>query len=88
VIDEVAALPVLRPLIGMDKEEITREARALGTFATSILPDQDCCTLFVPQHPATRATPEEARRAEEALDVPALVARGAEGAVLEEMRFP
>src|SRR5437764_3605653 len=53
-IDDVATLPTLRPLIGMDKLEITTEARRLDTFEISIEPDQDCCTLFVPRHPATR----------------------------------
>src|SRR5260370_31368295 len=54
-IDEVAGLPILRPLIGMDKLEITAEAERLDTFEISIEPDADCCTLFVPRHPATRA---------------------------------
>src|SRR5207248_1724289 len=53
-IDAAAIVPVLRPLIGTDKIEITDEARRLGTFETSIEPDADCCTLFVPAHPATR----------------------------------
>ena len=48
-------LPVLRPLIGMDKDEITAEAQRLGTYPISIIPDQDCCTLFTPRHPATKA---------------------------------
>jgi thiamine biosynthesis protein ThiI len=88
VIDEVASIPILRPLVGMDKEEITREARALGTFPISILPDQDCCTLFIPRHPTVRATSHEARDAEGCLDVDALVEAGLAGAVLEEFRFP
>ena len=54
-INEVATLPVLRPLIGMDKDEITAEAQRLGTYPISIIPDQDCCTLFTPKHPATKA---------------------------------
>jgi thiamine biosynthesis protein ThiI len=87
-IDAVAAMPILRPLIGMDKEEISREAQSLGTFPISILPDQDCCTLFVPRNPATRVTLERAAQAEEALDVGALVERGLSGALLEEYRFP
>ena len=48
-------MPVLRPLIGMDKDEITAEAQRLGTYPISIIPDQDCCTLFTPRHPVTRA---------------------------------
>ncbi|MBI4588453.1 MAG: tRNA 4-thiouridine(8) synthase ThiI [Candidatus Rokubacteria bacterium] len=87
-IDEAAALPILRPLIGMDKLEITAQARALGTFEISIEPDQDCCTLFVPKHPATRMTPDELRGLEERLDLPALVRAGTEGAVVETFEFP
>ncbi len=87
-IDEAARLPVLRPLIGMDKLEITAEARALGTFEISIEPDADCCTLFVPAHPATRMSEDEVRRAEARLDIPSLVAQGAGGAVVEDFGFP
>src|SRR6185503_5919846 len=58
-VDEVADLPVLRPLIGMDKLEITAQAEAIGTFEVSIEPDADCCTLFVPKHPNTRIRAEE-----------------------------
>jgi thiamine biosynthesis protein ThiI len=74
-IDAAATVPVLRPLVGRDKEEIIDEARRLGTFDISIEPDQDCCTLFVPRHPATSSTAEEAADAERALDVEALVAQ-------------
>src|SRR5262249_37448913 len=67
-------LPVLRPLVGMDKNEISTAAMQIGTYDTSIIPDQDCCTLFVPRHPATRAQPDEVAAAEARLDVPTLVA--------------
>jgi thiamine biosynthesis protein ThiI len=87
-IDEVATVPVLRPLIGMDKLEITAEAQRLGTFEISIEPDADCCTLFVPQHPATRVTAEELAAVEDRLEVARLVAMGVEGAVLETFEFP
>jgi thiamine biosynthesis protein ThiI len=87
-VDEVAGLPILRPLIGMDKLEITGEAERLGTFEISIEPDADCCTLFVPRHPSTRVSPEEIRAAESRLDVPRLTAMGVEGAVLETFEFP
>jgi thiamine biosynthesis protein ThiI len=87
-IDEAATVPVLRPLIGMDKLEITDEARRLGTFETSIEPDADCCTLFVPRHPFTRMTHEEVRAAESRLDLPRLVAAGVEGTVMETFEFP
>jgi thiamine biosynthesis protein ThiI len=87
-IDEVADMPVLRPLIGMDKLEITDQAKALGTFETSIEPDADCCTLFVPEHPDTRVKREEVEAMERRLDVPALVRMGVEGAVEETFEFP
>ena len=64
VIEKAATMPVLRPLVGMDKNEIIIEARRLGTFETSILPDQDCCSLFVPAHPETRARIEQVEEAE------------------------
>ena len=66
-------LPVLRPLVGSDKDEIIVEAEAWETFDMSIEPDQDCCTLFVPKHPATSSTVAEADAAEAQLDVPVLV---------------
>ena len=66
-INAVATMPVLRPLIGMDKDEITAEAQRLGTYPISIIPDQDCCTLFTPRHPATKARRADVARAEEAL---------------------
>jgi tRNA uracil 4-sulfurtransferase len=87
-IGSVATLPVLRPLIGMDKEEITAEAQRLGTYPVSIIPDQDCCTLFTPRHPATRAKVHEIARAEEALPIDEIVARAADASVLEHFRFP
>ena len=72
VSDDVATLPVLRPLIGMDKEEIIRIARHVGTFDTSILPYEDCCTVFTPRHPKTKPNLEEVRGYEAALDIDAL----------------
>ena len=72
VSDDVATLPVLRPLIGMDKEEIVRVARHVGTFDTSILPYEDCCTVFTPRHPKTKPNLEEVREYESALDIDAL----------------
>jgi len=66
-------LPVFRPLIGDDKEEIMRVAREIGTYEISILPDQDCCTMFIPRHPETMARIEAVEHAEAALDVPGLV---------------
>ena len=72
VSDDVATLPVLRPLIGMDKEEIVRIARHVGTFDTSILPYEDCCTVFTPRHPKTKPNLEEVREYESALDIDGL----------------
>jgi thiamine biosynthesis protein ThiI len=89
IIGTVVSLPVLRPLIGFDKEEITAEAERLGSYPISIIPDQDCCTLFTPKHPATRARLDEVEHAELALgDIDALVAAAAEAAVVEEYHFP
>ena len=79
-IDSVARMPVLRPLIGMDKQEIITEARRLETFDISILPDEDCCSLFVPKHPVLRSSVAEAERMETALDVDELVRMSADEA--------
>ena len=65
---EVAGMPILRPLIGTDKEEIIREARAIGTYEISIEPDQDCCTLLTPRRVETRARIDDLRRIEGRLD--------------------
>ena len=75
----VTRLPILRPVVGMDKEDIVRVAREIGTFDTSILPYEDCCTVFTPRHPAIRPKVEDVRAAEAALDVDALVAKALEG---------
>ena len=77
--DAASELPVLRPLIGMDKLEIVDIARKIDTFETSILPYEDCCTVFTPRHPATRPALEDVRAAEAALDVDALVAEALSG---------
>mgnify|MGYP002930880258 CR=1 FL=1 len=69
VSEDVTDLPVLRPLIGMDKEEIVRIARHIGTFDTSILPYEDCCTVFTPRHPKTKPHVEEVREIESVLDI-------------------
>jgi thiamine biosynthesis protein ThiI len=87
-IDEAATLPILRPLVGTDKEEITRAAQALGTYETSILPDQDCCTLFTPRYPTTRASLEAVHAAEAALDIPSLTQDALTQIVIEDRRFP
>ena len=87
-IDAAVSMPVLRPLVGSDKHEIIREAEALGTFETSIEPDQDCCTLFVPKHPATRSSVAEADAAEAELDVPGLVEEALSRVETLDVRWP
>jgi thiamine biosynthesis protein ThiI len=87
-IDEAATMPILRPLIGMDKLEITEQARRLGTFEISIEPDADCCTLFVPKHPATHMSEHEVGAVEARLDIPRLVAVGSDGASVDAFAFP
>ena len=75
VSEDVTDLPVLRPLIGMDKEEIVRIARHIGTFDTSILPYEDCCTVFTPRHPKTKPDVNEVREIESVLDIESLIDR-------------
>ena len=75
----VCTLPVLRPVVGMDKEEIVRIARKIGTFETSILPYEDCCTVFTPRHPRLRPLPGEVEFAEEKLDIQALIQAAVDG---------
>ena len=88
VADDVATMPILRPLVGFDKEEITNEAQRLGTYGISVVPDEDCCRLFTPQFPATRASVSEMVAAEAELEVDALVSMAVASAVVEEFRFP
>jgi thiamine biosynthesis protein ThiI len=88
VVGNVASLPLLRPLIGMDKEEITADAQRIGTYGISIVPDEDCCTLFTPRYPTTRAVLDDVAVAERELDVAGLVAAAVEAAVVEVAIFP
>ena len=88
VIDAVAGMPVLRPLIGTDKEEITLEAERIGTFPISIIPDEDCCTLFTPKHPVTRARLGEIEAVEAALPVAEMVRSAAFAAESEDFDWP
>lgn len=87
VTDPMTDLPVFRPCIGMDKEEIIQIARAIDTFETSILPYEDCCTVFTPKHPKTR--PELAKVVEQQnrLDFDALVQEALDGAYTERIRI-
>jgi thiamine biosynthesis protein ThiI len=80
VIEDAASLPVLRPLITFDKAEIVAQAQRIGTFETSIQPYEDCCSLFVPPHPATTARVVDAERVEATLDIRAEAAAMAAGA--------
>lgn len=88
VIEQASELPILRPLVGMDKQEIIDQARRIGTFDISAIPDQDCCQLFVPRHPATKARLRDVEQAESGLDIETWVAESAEKAEIEEFRFP
>src|SRR5439155_11990496 len=81
-------MEVLRPLVGMDKDEISAEAQRIGTFPISIIPDQDCCTLFTPRHPATRARLADVLRAEAALPIEEMVAAAVAAMTVEDLRFP
>jgi tRNA uracil 4-sulfurtransferase len=87
-INSVVTMPVLRPLVGMDKDEITAEAQRLGTYPISIIPDQDCCTLFTPRHPATKARAADVEAAEATLPVSEIVETATAAAVVEDFVFP
>jgi tRNA uracil 4-sulfurtransferase len=88
VVGEAATLPIFRPLIGMDKEEITAEAQRLGTYPISIIPDQDCCTLFTPRNPLTRARLRDIEAAEGTLSLDEAINRAVAEAVVEDFQFP
>jgi len=88
VIQQAATLPILRPLVGMDKQEIIDQARRIGTFDISSIPDQDCCQLFVPKHPATKAHSANVEKDEASFDVKELARFGVENATEEEFTFP
>lgn len=77
--DQVVSMPVFRPLIGMDKSEIIERAEKIGTFATSSLPYEDCCTIFTPKHPTTHPIPRQIEESESVLDREALIKRAISG---------
>jgi tRNA uracil 4-sulfurtransferase len=81
-------LPILRPLVGMDKEEITAEAERLGTYRISVIPDEDCCTLFTPRHPVTRARTRDVESAEATLPITDMIRTAVGGAVVERFTYP
>ena len=74
-VDSVSELPVFRPLIGMDKQEIIDTAKKLDTYSISIRPHEDCCTLFLPQNPATKSTPEDLEKEEIKIDISNLLTK-------------
>ncbi len=88
VIGRAASMPVLRPLIAMDKEEVIADAQRIGTYDISILPDDDCCQLFTPRAPATRTTASAVDAVEESLPIAELIEQGVSSAVVEEFKFP
>lgn len=87
-VSEAVRLPIFRPLIGLDKAEITALARSLGTYEISIQPDEDCCSLFVPEHPVTRARLSVVKRAEEGLPVGDLLAKALSGRERVDYAWP
>jgi thiamine biosynthesis protein ThiI len=82
------SLPVLRPLVGLDKEDIIRTARTIGTYETSILPYEDCCVLFSPPHPVLRGSVEEAGGLYEKMELDALIGEALDKRVMEKCGFP
>lgn len=84
VINEVVDIPVIRPLITMDKTEIIEKSKVIDTFETSILPYEDCCTVFVPKHPKTKPTLKQCIEAEKELDIDKLVNEAVETIQVEE----
>jgi thiamine biosynthesis protein ThiI len=88
VIAAATSMPVLRPLIGTDKEEIVQEAQRIGTYETSIIPDQDCCQLFTPRSPETHARRRYVEEAETKLPIEEMVQAAIDGIVVQEYRFP
>ena len=79
VTNSVVKMPVLRPLIGMDKKEIVERSHDIGTFETSILPYEDCCTVFTPKHPTTNPKLAVIEKSEARLDVDTLIEKALEG---------
>ena len=88
VINAAVTLPVLRPLIGSDKDEISNEARKLGSYPVSIIPDEDCCQLFTPRNPATRARVDQVEDAEAGFPVDKMVSDAVDAAEVENFTFP
>ena len=85
-LSEATELPILRPLVGMDKDEITAEAERIGTYPISIIPDQDCCTLFTPRHPSTSVRLKEALEAEQSLAIESQLDAAIAAALIEDFK--
>lgn len=85
--DAVCRMPVLRPLVGMDKTEIIEIARKIDTFETSTLPYEDCCTVFTPRHPKVRPRPEDIERAQNAFDFEPLIRKAVEGTEMKTFSY-
>lgn len=83
--DVVRTMPVIRPLISFDKEDIIKIARNIETFETSIIPEEDCCTVFLPKRPATKPKLEKIYKAEEALDIEKLVSEAIENSTVVDV---
>jgi tRNA uracil 4-sulfurtransferase len=88
VIGAAAHMPILRPLIALDKEEIIAQAQRLGTYGISIVPDEDCCTLFTPRHPETHARRFVVDEIESKLPIADMIAAAIEAAEMEQFTYP
>jgi thiamine biosynthesis protein ThiI len=88
LIGEAATMQMLRPLVGMDKDEISAEAERIGTLPISNIPDQDCCQLFTPRHPATRARRQQVEDAEGAIPMAEMIEEACSSTLTEDFRFP
>lgn len=85
--DKAADYPVLRPLVGMDKKEIVDIARKIDTFETSILPYEDCCTVFTPKHPKTKPVLTDVLKEEEKFDFQPLIKKAIEGITVKDFKL-
>ena len=85
--NSVANIPVFRPLIGMDKEEIVTISKKIGTYETSILPYEDCCTVFSPKHPKTRPTMEDILAAEASFDFEPLIEKAVRETEVKQFKY-
>ena len=87
IVDSAAQMPILRPLIGSNKNDIVDIAREIGTFPVSIIPDQDCCSLFVPRHPVTKGSAKFVEQLEASLPIDELVEQAVEHVEMRRFVF-